>query len=216
MSRISLPITRQRLLEAAGEVFAERGFRAATVREICRRAEANVAAVNYHFRDKQTLYFAVLKYGSDEALRKYPPTLDLDSNATAEQRLRAFVRSSLFRVADQGRPAWHGRVMAHEMAEPTGALDGLVDQVYRPLLQQLEGIVRELGGNALDDETVRWCARSIHGQCLYYYFARRALERMAPIQRYEPGDIERLAEHVTRFSLAAIRQLAPEAKGLPR
>ena len=47
--------TRQRVLEAAGEVFAERGFRAATVREICQRAKANLAAVNYHFGDKERL-----------------------------------------------------------------------------------------------------------------------------------------------------------------
>ena len=98
--------------------------------------------------------------------------------------------------------------MAHEMAEPTGAMDGLIDEVYRPLLDQLAGIVRELGGAALDEETVTRCARSIHGQCLYYYFARQALERMALAQRFETADIERLAEHITRFSLAAIRQFA--------
>ncbi len=45
--------TRQRLIEAVGEVFAERGFRAATVRDICQRAQANVAAVNYYFGDKE-------------------------------------------------------------------------------------------------------------------------------------------------------------------
>ena len=49
------PETRERLLEAAGEVFAERGFREATVRGICKRANANNAAVNYHFGEKEEL-----------------------------------------------------------------------------------------------------------------------------------------------------------------
>src|SRR5438477_9555252 len=89
--------TKKRLLEAAGEVFAEHGFRKATVREICKRARANVAAINYHFRDKESLYSAVLKYWSDIAIQKYPPNLGLGEAAPAEERLHAFIRSFLFR-----------------------------------------------------------------------------------------------------------------------
>src|SRR2546426_9063981 len=111
--------TRQRLLEAAGEVFAAQGFRTATVREICRRARANLAAVNYHFGDKERLYGAVLQYTLRYALQKYPPTLGLSVVATAEERLQAFIRSFLLRLLDDGLPAWHGKLMAHEIAEPT-------------------------------------------------------------------------------------------------
>ena len=62
--------TRNRLLNAAGEVFAEKGFKSATVRAICDRAGANIAAVNYHFGDKEHLYSEVLRfahaYGDEE------------------------------------------------------------------------------------------------------------------------------------------------------
>src|SRR5215475_15617031 len=87
--------TRQRVLEAAGEVFAARGFRAATVREICQRAKANLAAVNYHFGDKERLYAAVLQY-TFHCAEPYPLDLGLGGEASEEERLRAFIRSHLF------------------------------------------------------------------------------------------------------------------------
>src|SRR5688500_1118917 len=90
--------TRQRLLEAAGEVFAEQGFSKATVRDICTRAGANIAAVNYHFGDKEKLYCAVVRYAQGCALEKYPPYMGLGPDAPAADRLRAFVVSFLLRL----------------------------------------------------------------------------------------------------------------------
>src|SRR3954454_15578950 len=90
--------TRQHLLEAAGEVFAEVGIRGATVREICQRAGANVAAVNYHFGDKEKLYLEVLRRSQEQAYQKFPTDYGIQPGSTAEEKLKAFVRSFLLRI----------------------------------------------------------------------------------------------------------------------
>jgi len=197
--------TRQRLLEAAGEVFAERGFHNATIREICEHAKANVAAINYHFGDKESLYAEVISEWARLTTQKYPPTLGLGDNPTVEERLHAFVRSFLHRITDTGRPAWHGKLIACEMADPTAALDQLIDENFRPLNELLESIIRSILGARATNDQVRLCAASVIGQCLYYHFARPAIERLHPEQRFEPEDIEQLADHITRFSLAALQ-----------
>ena len=60
------------ILETAGEVFAEQGYRKATIRNICKRSGVNLAAINYYFGDKERLYLAVLKYYRELAIKKYP------------------------------------------------------------------------------------------------------------------------------------------------
>lgn len=198
--------TRQRVLEAAVEVFTEHGFRKATVRDICKRAHANVAAINYHFRDKEGLYTAVLQYAHHCACEKYPPQLGLLGDATLEQRLQAFVRSLLLRIFDEGRHAWHGKLMSREMFEPTRALDALVENNIRPFSQQLESIVSGLLGARTNSELVRLCTMSIVSQCVFYHHARPVVNRLYPNQKYTLKDVDRLAGHITSFSLGAIKK----------
>lgn len=200
--------TSQRLLEAAGEIFAEKGFHGATIREICERAKANIAAVNYHFHDKEGLYARVLDFWARQGEDKFPPDAGLGPDATPEERLTVFIRSFLLRVLDPTRPAWFSRLLAHEMLAPTIALDRLINDLFRPQFERLAEIVRALLGPSASPELVLLCCRSILGQCLYYYHAKPAIQRMTPDFKYEPADLERVAAHIARFSLGALRQLS--------
>ena len=149
LAAVSPDAPRQQLLEAAAEVFAEVGFRNATVREICRRAGANIAAINYHFGDKEKLYADVLRHAHSRALEKYPPLQGVAANATPEQKLRAFVHSFLLRIFDDSPTACHGKLMSREMIEPTAALDSLVEEFIRPMASQLWKIVADILGCSL-------------------------------------------------------------------
>jgi len=198
--------TRRQLLEAAGEVFAEVGFRNATVREICRRAGANIAAINYHFGDKEALYTEVLRLAHGRAVEKYPPLLDLAADAPPEKKLRAFVHSLLLRIFDPGPNAWHGKLMSREMIEPTAALDSLVAERIRPMAAQLWKIVAEILDRPLNDERVRLCGFSVVSQCVFYHHCGPVVSRLFPKQpALDAAGIEQLAAHITKFSLAAMK-----------
>ena len=206
MSRTTLSggDTRERLLEAGGQVFSETGFRAATVREIVRRAGANIAAVNYHFRDKEGLYAAVLEESARRAVAKYPPYGGLPADAPAEDKLRAFVRSFLQRIFDRGQQSVHGKLMAHEMIEPTAALANIVEQMIRPMYGRLCAVVKTLAGPGATIAQVEASAKSIVGQCLFYKHCSPVIERLdgrCPDER----DVDALADHIVAFSLHGLQ-----------
>jgi len=209
--------TRERLLEAGGLVFAESGFRAATVRQIVTRAGgANIAAVNYHFGDKEGLYTAVLERFAHEAVAKYPPHGGLPQDAEPEARLHAFVRALLLRIFDKGHQSVHGRLMAWEMIEPTRALSRIVEQVIRPMYGRLCAIVKALAGARATIGQVEAAAKSIVGQCLFYKHCAPVLERLEG-RKAEVKDVDALAGHIVAFSLRGIRGLpAARRKGRGR
>jgi TetR/AcrR family transcriptional regulator, regulator of cefoperazone and chloramphenicol sensitivity len=205
--------TRQRLLEAAGEVFAEQGFRNATVRDICSRAGANIAAVNYYFQGKDGLYGQVVQYAQCCAREQHP--ILSDPNITPQQRLGEFVRSFLERLLDEGRPAWHGKLMAREMVEPSAALDRIVTDTVRPTFNTLSGIVSDLLGPGADESLIRRSAASVIGQCLMYHHCRPVMDRLFTPQRFTPEAVAELAAHITRFSLAGLESVRPRARAGP-
>jgi len=207
------PGTRERLLEAAGEVFAEVGFRNATVRDICARAGANIAAVNYHFRDKDGLYAAVLRSAHDTAAEHHPFSVGQAAARSAEERLGAFVTTFMNRLFEEGRPAWQPRLMAREMVEPTGALDQVVDGSIRPRFELLASIVVDLLGPAATEDRVRLCGVSIVGQCLLYHHCRPVVQRLFPGDTYTAERTRARAAHVVEFSLGGIAAIRAAHEG---
>jgi len=200
------------LRRAAGEVFAEVGFRAATVRAICQRAGANIAAVNYHFGDKAHLYVEVLRDAYRVALEQPPDDLGVVPRATPPQRLQAFVHGFLRRLLDPDPSAWHWKVLALELIQPSAALDALVAERLRPLAEQVRGIVQTLLGPGADPEIVRLGGSSVVGQCLFYRHCHSVISRLFPEQGFGPDAIARIAAHITRFSLAGLQAHNPSRR----
>jgi len=204
------PLTRERVLEAAAEVFSQKGFQAATVREICSAAGANLAAVNYHFRDKVSLYHAALEHVLAQGFHEFPFDLGLGPRPTPRDRLRAFVRSFMLRMLS--RRGWgqgQNQMILRELVQQSPVLDHFVERFARPMRDALQSIIRDLLGAGASDEAVRGCTLSVVGQCLHYTYARPIMQRLGinPVARDE--EIERVADHITRFSLGGIQAVRP-------
>jgi TetR/AcrR family transcriptional regulator, regulator of cefoperazone and chloramphenicol sensitivity len=203
--------TRDKILNAAGEVFAEHGFEGATIRMITERAEVNVAAVNYHFRDKAELYNRVV-LDACSARAAWQDVLAEPANSP-EERLRSLIAHFLEYMLDPSRPACKRRLMAREMANPTTALDELVEKNIRPFRDQfLMPTLRELTAGRFNRRQLSLLGTSVMAQCLYFHQSRPIIERLNPDFKIGKAEIEEITDHITRFSLAAIAELTRQGR----
>src|SRR5919108_343657 len=91
--------TQERLLDAAGQVFAAKGYEGASVREICQQAAVNIAAVNYYFRDKERLYIEAVKSACQRQAEQFPLP-QWPAGTPAVNKLRDFIKTLVSRLVD--------------------------------------------------------------------------------------------------------------------
>ncbi|MBD3674197.1 MAG: CerR family C-terminal domain-containing protein [Planctomycetaceae bacterium] len=198
--------TRHRILLAAGEAFAETGLHGTTVREICRRADANTAAVNYHFRDKENLYRESIMYAHSAKVTQFPMP-DLAERSSAEDRLFAFVLTMAKRLLGTAEMTWQTSLLFREMFQPTGVCRELVEDFIRPHFKMLKGILVELAPRELSPIELHQAVFSVIGQVHFYKMNRPVTEMLVSEemldQLFQP---EEIARHVTQFTVAAIQQ----------
>jgi AcrR family transcriptional regulator len=204
--------TPKSLLAAASEVFAEKGYRDATIAEICEQARANIAAVNYHFGDKETFYKEAWRHSFAESVKAHPPDGGVSESAPPQERLRGSVAALLHRIADENNKEF--LFVQKELANPTGLLDEVTQEELRPLHEKMETLVRELLGPRSSDMQVRFCAISIISQCINPMVAIKGRKGNRENKDFPPGvdDIEAYSNHVVKFSLAGIHAIRDEAE----
>lgn len=193
---------RTRLLEAAGQVFAAQGFEGTTVREICKLAEANIAAVNYYFRDKGHLYIESVKHacGCLEGVE----ALESVARATPAESLRAFIHHFVGRLMDEKRPQWHSQLLMRELAQPSSACAEWVRDCVRPVAEALDRLLSQVLPAGTPRQQVSLVAFSIVGQCLHHLHNRPVIRLLMGEEEFARLDAETVAEHIAAFSLAAL------------
>ena len=197
--------TRQRILGAAEELFAERGFAAASLRQVTAAARVNLAAVNYHFGSKNNLIEEVFRRRLDELSRRRLERLAelAKSRAmTLETLLDAFITPALELSLDREGGSVFMRVLARAFAEHNSNLRKFLSDNYGYVLKDFAAAFAQLLPQ-LDKEELYWRLDIAVGALTY------AMADFGMIQRRsgesERAHREQMARHLIRFAAAGLR-----------
>jgi AcrR family transcriptional regulator len=204
MAKRKMGNTREKLLAAASQVFVEKGFRDATVAEICKQADANISAVNYYFGSKEALYQETWRHAFAESIKAHPPNGGVSATAPVEERLRGHVRALIERIADNetNREFFISQM---EFANPTGLLKEVMHSALIPLHEKTKALMEELIGKQASDKSLDFCEICILSMCYHPFLIQRIHQRMKNTEG--PAFIDDLAtftDHVMTFALAGI------------
>lgn len=194
---------RHKILITAGRIFASKGFADTKVREICSEANVNVAAVNYYFGDKETLYYEAVVYARQSRADENPFP---DQAADPETRLKQFIQTLVNRTAGMSDPPWEVQLIIRELLFPTEACRRLIEEYFRPSFNHLMSIIQEFSPKTLRQETAYRLGYSIVGQVMYLRFTSRMKTMFLPGNMAdEHFQNEQIANHIFQFSLAALK-----------
>ena len=183
--------TKRRLIESAGEVFADVGYERATVKDITDRAGAAPAAINYHFSDKRELYYQVVRHAHAAGITAMQVLSDADKGLPPEKRLYNFIKTLLINVLDESRPLWHGILIAREMQQPTAATDRLIEENIRSYVKMIDSLMAEIVKKPVSREKMVLLTQTIIGQCVFYCTHKELHRRLYPdLPRHPSGSTQ--------------------------
>jgi len=209
----SRPDTRLHLLNAAGEVFAAKGFDRATSREICERAGVNPAGVNYHFGGVEGMYAAALVMALRHIMQVDILSEIAAGDGTAEQKLRKIIEMMVVTLASPAERAWQIRLIGREIVAPSPMRESVVNSEILPKLRILRRLVGEITALDEDDPAVGRCVLSIVAPCLLLTVGDpRVLGTLMPNFFSGTAEAAPMTEHLVNFAMAGLAALAASAK----
>jgi len=199
---------KDRILLAAGRIFADKGFRCSTVREICDAAQVNIASVNYYFGDKKNLYEETLLLAREIGAQKFP-TPDFSALAAPEDRLRSIILLLLNRLVGTHEEPWPVKILMSEILDPSPAAKPLIDGYIEPFLKMVFATVKEMVDDSVSETIIHQLSFSVISQCVWYRFASDINRMVISEDQYsENFSVNCLAKQIFDFSLAGINAVS--------
>lgn len=196
--------TQEELLKAAAAVFAQKGFQNANVADICRKANANIASINYHFGGKKKLYLKVLDYASDLADQEFPLFLDATAVPNPQDRLIAFILGHFRRVSFDNPSGFFSRILVHEMTNPSFAHHLIMQKNISRMREYLDALLREILPAGIPDSFVWVCHFNIVSLFTFPMIMRAVHHPRMKNKSLSPPEPEEMAKSAALFAAGGI------------
>ncbi|RDZ28466.1 TetR/AcrR family transcriptional regulator [Lysobacter silvisoli] len=197
--------TKDRILGAAEELFAQFGFTGTSLRQVTSRADVNIAAVNYHFGSKENLVNEVFRRRMDDMSRQRLSALQAaiqDRPGELEPILAAFVEPALALAQDRHGGAAFVRVVARAYAEKNDSLRKFLSDHYGHVLREFaKAIAAAVPG--LSKEELYWRLDFLAGALTYAMADFGLIKRPAGVS--EAAHRERAGRELIRFAAAGFK-----------
>lgn len=199
--------TRERLLKVAEMLFAQKGYDAVSVREITTAARCNLAAVNYHFGNKKSLYLHMFRERwmsrAQRILACFEENLATRGGATPASVIQSLAEAFIKGPLTDEERLYHFQLMARELIKPTEAFDMVASEVMLPFFKRGEQRLRPYLSGTMDEERALLNMLSIIAMVIYFNFARMPVSKIMGHAYDEPFK-DRLVRHIVTFCLSGL------------
>lgn len=209
--------TREHLLEAAGHVFAQKGFEGTTAKEICESAGTNTAAVNYYFGGIEALYATVIEEARNRIFSVREIGLAIAGKTAPEAKLEAAINVVIKSLLGPVSSSWALQLFGRDMVTVSPTAHAAKLKLMLPGASILRELVGELMGLPEDHPAVaRGCMTLMAPICILILGDRRIMKRALPSLGLAAADAPALARHMVDYALAGLQAAARKAKAAHR
>jgi AcrR family transcriptional regulator len=200
--------TKEKILKAAVELFSEKGFTATTTRDICAKAQCNIAAVNYHFHGKKGLGTAVIDYLFEDyderhsAFLKAPlPTTEGDwQNAVV-----SFIHNFISEGKDEYKTTHRTRIVFRELSNPTTLFHDMHTRFLKPIQECVRNLIRlGLREDSNEAEVNMWLI-TLMSQCVFFRKKHTSEMGLTNINLNDPKNVDLVSSHIAKTLFGSLK-----------
>jgi AcrR family transcriptional regulator len=203
--------TRHAIIKAAVDLFAEKGFEGASVRDIVTKARVNQAAVNYHFKGKSGLYVEVLKTAFEKLTDQAGFSSEELRSLSREDALRSFIAQQLRPLLFRDEMSRHIRMFAWENSHPTKVFRKFLATNATSYLTAATDIVSRFLPPDTQKRTVLCVTIWLMGQCSIFVRSRELFAQEPFSITIDGPFVDELTELITRLAIGGLLQASAAA-----